>query len=226
MTLTTSVNRSLVLLLSAAASWLLPNLAAACSCMPSPPPDKAFDVADAVLLATVSEIRRPPAYPEWAYHLLDDVDRRFDTGFLFKAYARATTVDFVVDATWKGVSTARTAINTAGNEGLCGYRFVKGEQYLIYAYRHDDVFATSICSRTAAALDAGEDLDFLADLDQLPRAEVPPEPRLFWVVSLLIVVATAALSLRLLGRRPQSPDDPTNSAMPIDGVVGRKPNLR
>lgn len=215
-----------ILLFVAAAVWLRSNPAAACSCIAPPPPEKAFDAAEAVLLATVTEIRRPPEYPEWIYHLLDAIDRRFDTGLLFKAYAQVSTVNLTVDATWKGVSTDRAAIYTASNGGLCGYPFVTGQQYLIYASRYDDVFTTSICSRTAVALDAGDDLDFLADLDQLPRAEVPPESRLFWVVSLLIVLAAAALSLRLLGRRSQPSEDSTTKAMPIDGVVGRKPNAR
>ncbi len=189
-----------ILLAAASGPWLLPASAGACSCIAPPPPEPAFHSADAVFLATVTEVREPAEYPGWIYSLLEEIDRRFSTDYLWDAYGREVAVEVAVDAAWKGVTATRAAILTGRGGGDCGYRFVVGQQYLVYAYLHEDSLNTSICSRTAAALEADDDLAFLVDLDQLPRAEVTPAPRLLLVGSLLIVAGSVALSLRLMAR--------------------------
>ncbi len=193
-----------ILLVLACALWVLPAAAAACSCMPPPAPATAFRSADAVFLATVTEVPHPRELPYWAQHLLLEIDHRFDTRYFRET--RKLTVDLTVDASWKGVTATRAALRTGWGGGDCGYPFVTGRQYVVYAFRHRDRLGASICSRTAAVTEADEDLEYLVDLDQLPRSEAAPAPRLLLVSSLLIVVVCVVLSLRLLGRRytPQS----------------------
>ncbi|MBT8469118.1 MAG: hypothetical protein KJN97_10245, partial [Deltaproteobacteria bacterium] len=56
---------------------------------------------------------------------------------------------------------------TAGSSAACGYTFVKGETYLVYADRDEaDPMRVSLCSRTALVADAEEDLDFLGKPSQ------------------------------------------------------------
>ncbi len=215
----TSANRSLVLVLAAIAPWLLPTPAAACSCMPPDPPEAELHAMDAVFLGTVTKVREGE-YPQWAYHLLEEIDGRFGTQYFWEALDRQVTVDVAVDATWKGVTTSRTALYTSGT--TCSYHFVEGEQYLIYAYRHEGSLHTGLCTRTARALQAEEDLEFLADLDQLPRAEVAPEPRLLVISALLIVVVSVALSLRLLSRSQSSGDPSQNSSSSTPSPSARR----
>ena len=63
---------------------------------------------------------------------------------------------------WKGEPKAEIKVHTAGSSAACGYTFVKGETYLVYALRdHADPMRVSLCSRTKHIDDAKEDLRFL-----------------------------------------------------------------
>jgi len=67
-----------------------------------------------------------------------------------------------VKQVWKGAPQERTKVHTAGSSAACGYSFVKGKTYLIYAVRDEaDPMRVSLCSRTALVENAKEDLDFL-----------------------------------------------------------------
>jgi MYXO-CTERM domain-containing protein len=63
---------------------------------------------------------------------------------------------------WKGEPKAEIKVHTAGSSAACGYTFVKGETYLVYALRDDaDPMRVSLCSRTTHIDSAKEDLRFL-----------------------------------------------------------------
>ncbi len=63
---------------------------------------------------------------------------------------------------WKGDPSEELKVHTAGSSAACGYSFMEGETYLIYAIRDDaDPLRVSLCSRTAPIEQAKEDLDFL-----------------------------------------------------------------
>ena len=70
-------------------------------------------------------------------------------------------VTFQVDAVWKGASLKTVTVTTG--TGSCGYGFLIGEQYLVYAYggpKATDLF-TSVCTRTALFSQATADLKLL-----------------------------------------------------------------
>ena len=63
---------------------------------------------------------------------------------------------------WKGEPAEELRVHTASSSAACGYGFVKGVTYLVYAVRDEaDPLRVSLCSRTAPVEDAKEDLDFL-----------------------------------------------------------------
>jgi len=67
-----------------------------------------------------------------------------------------------VKKVWKGDIGERVQVRTAGSSAACGYNFVKGETYLVYADRDEaDPMRVSLCSRTALVASAQVDLDFL-----------------------------------------------------------------
>ncbi len=67
-----------------------------------------------------------------------------------------------VNKVWKGEIGAQVQVRTAGSSAACGYSFMKGESYLVYADRDEaDPMRVSLCSRTAPVASARDDLDFL-----------------------------------------------------------------
>jgi hypothetical protein len=69
-----------------------------------------------------------------------------------------------VERVWKGDPQRDIKVHTAGSSAACGYTFVKGEKYLVYALRDDaDPMRVSLCSRTALVKNAKEDLSYLGD---------------------------------------------------------------
>jgi len=67
-----------------------------------------------------------------------------------------------VKQVWKGELGEEVKVHTAGSGAACGYGFVEGRTYLVYAVQDDaDPLRVSLCSRTAPIENAKEDLDFL-----------------------------------------------------------------
>ena len=107
----------------------------ACSCVPPPPPAEEFERSDAVFMATVTSFKRAGEY------------RRVAKFRLLKL--------------WKGKKVGE--IFTSSNSGLCGFDFVVGETYVIYAFLDTNgELITNICTRTTSLEQAVEDLIFLA----------------------------------------------------------------
>lgn len=73
---------------------------------------------------------------------------------------------FAVEEAFGGVSGGEAKVATGRGAGDCGYHFVKGERYLVYAYsnRRGDGLATGICAPTKPAVNAAEELRFLRNL--------------------------------------------------------------
>lgn len=62
---------------------------------------------------------------------------------------------------WKGNLAKTFTITTKLNQGNCGYEFVKGKTYLIYANGEDNkTLSTNICTRTAE-LASNKDVEIL-----------------------------------------------------------------
>ncbi len=84
--------------------------------------------------------------------------------------ADRTTVGINVSTVWKGAVHEVMYITTPPTGGSCGFTFVEGEEYVVYASDSaygDDSYTASICSRTAL-LSAAQ-----ADLDALGEGEAP-----------------------------------------------------
>src|SRR5262249_61585991 len=67
--------------------------------------------------------------------------------------------------------------------GDCGVGFKRGERYLVYAYTNpqDNKLYTSICMRTRALSQAGEDLQYLRGLSSAaPGVRIYGEAQRYW----------------------------------------------
>lgn len=77
------------------------------------------------------------------------------------------SVLFEVSKSWKGVKTNQIIIKTGQGGGDCGFSFVKGQNYLVYAHESEMYGKKSltaiICSRTNELSSAQEDLKLLGD---------------------------------------------------------------
>ena len=74
-------------------------------------------------------------------------------------------VKIKVEKFWKGGLSKIVSIDTGSNGAICGFSFAVGGRYLIYADGESKkALRASLCSRTARASDAKEDLKILAEL--------------------------------------------------------------
>ena len=128
--------------------------AEACTCMGSGTPCQAFGRSTAVFVGTVTDIRSRPhtagEEPDWG----------------------PLKVTFSVSEAFSGVEGVEAQVSTGMGGGDCGYSFVKGVSYIVYAYRmrggDGKRLGTGICTRTQLAFGATEDLAFLRGLVRKP----------------------------------------------------------
>jgi hypothetical protein len=129
---------------------IAPGAAWACTCSGIPEFEAAFAQSEAIFVGTPLSI--------------EPVE---DT------YPSAVLVHFSVAMAWKGVSGNSAFIQTAASGASCGYEFVLGREYLVYADAYQDLepgtFATHLCHRTHETYPNDPDLVRLGD---------PPVPAL------------------------------------------------
>ena len=114
----------------------LPHGALACTCAQPASVQEGLKQADAVFLGLVER-------------------------FELKGTGRIAT--FHVRTVWKGPEASHLYVATGGGDGDCGYHFIAGIEYLVFAHRGaSDSLQTSICSRTKQA--SGEAVDDLKAL--------------------------------------------------------------
>lgn len=112
----------------------------ACTCVSPPPPAKAFAQADAVFMGQI-------------------------VSFNATSTERLYIARISVLKIWKGDRESATEIYTAESTAECGYPFRAGETYVIYAYKETSGrHSRNICTRTAPAKQATEDLSYLEKL--------------------------------------------------------------
>jgi hypothetical protein len=70
-------------------------------------------------------------------------------------------VRFRVEQSWREEVSREVEVRTGSGGGDCGYTFIKGVRYLVFARRNGEQLNTSICSPTKPISDAGEDLEYL-----------------------------------------------------------------
>jgi len=77
---------------------------------------------------------------------------------------RPVRVVFMVDRSWKGNVPRKVVISTGRGDGDCGYPFLIGRRYVVYAGPASLTrWGTSICHRTGNVTDRGDDLRVLGD---------------------------------------------------------------
>lgn len=85
------------------------------------------------------------------------------------------SVLFEVTKTWKGVEQTQIIITTGLDDGDCGYDFIKGNEYLVYAKESSMYGAKSLvsilCDRTDVLSSSQKDLEILGQ-GQPPIEEV------------------------------------------------------
>jgi hypothetical protein len=183
----------------------MPRPAAACSCAPPSLPATAFAEMAAVFAGSVIHVGGTggSSLARWLEPL-----RRL-LGLAPMANAFALKVDVQVITAWKGVTVTPIAILTSPGSGSCGYSFVAGRPYLIYAFDGQGGLNTNTCTRTAELGQAAADLAFLHNV--APLAVTPSNgtgslalltPMVVLALALAALIALWALRA---GRRSVTP---------------------
>jgi hypothetical protein len=144
-----------LVLLLLTVSIAIPTPADACKCSSPPPPCEATWHAAAVFEGTVLAIV-PVSEPDTLHQAAASFRIRVDVGTV-----------------WVGDVPAVADVYTGSGGGDCGYPFVQGRRYVIYAYgllRQSGRLEAHICSRTRAWDEAGEDRAYLDSLERLDHA--------------------------------------------------------
>ena len=118
---------------------LLIGFAYPCSCLEPPPPEEAYEDADAVFSGQVTNI------------VVDE------SGYYHE-------VTFQIIDVWKGEDSEEITVLTETYSDACGYNFQINNEYLVYAYTYAGGNYTNICTRTNLLEYASEDLDYLNQL--------------------------------------------------------------
>lgn len=160
---------ALALILIGAAIRASADRASACSCLPPRPPLEALSRADKVFIGEVVAMETRDGW--WA------------------SSTDPITVEFKARAGWKGEIHETMFIKTAWSSASCGFEFVLGEQYIVYA-RED---RTSLCSRTKNIEKAGEDIMALGE-----GATTAPNPNSNSIEPLFTPIY-GALALAIIG---------------------------
>ena len=129
--------------------WFLgtPGPVYACKCAVPGNPSEELDKFSAVFAGRVVSVQ----------HSFDP-----DAGSVVREAEDRTTVGFEVNVVWKGTVHGDMYITTPPTGGSCGFTFVEGEEYIVYAgdsWYDDGGYTVGICSRTALLGLARTDLE-------------------------------------------------------------------
>ena len=121
----------------------------ACSCGSGAPPCEAAWRADAVFAGIVTAI--------------EQVDHLDGSSY------RSSLVTIEIQRGFINASPGTVQLATGTGAGDCGYRFVTGRRYLVYASKTESGrISTSSCSRTRPLEEAADDIAYLATVAQAP----------------------------------------------------------
>ena len=171
--------------------WIFgnPEQVYACSCAQPGTPSEELGKFSAVFAGRVVSIRHS-----------------FDRDAASVSPEDRTTVGFEVSAVWKGTVREDMYITTPPTGGSCGFTFVEGEEYIVYAHDSaygDDSYTVGICSRTALLGQAQEDIDVLGEghaPESVTGGSAPEEPEDTAVDRARdVILAVAAPILALVG---------------------------
>lgn len=159
-----------------------PAETSACSCAELPTVAEELEQSEAVFSGKVIEITEKKA-----------------KGYMTKS------VLFEVTNTWKGLEQSQVIITTGLGGGDCGFRFIEGQEYLVYANESDmygeKSLTTIMCDRTNTLSALQEDLEFLgAGETPTEKAEMNSNnnnnPFYLWIALAIIVALPAFLFMK------------------------------
>jgi len=125
-----------------------PSSASACQCNRRAPPCEEFPRASAVFIGRVIDSAERKTETD-----SDGNGRTYDVGI----------IRFEVEEVFKGIESRIVEIHSGTNGADCGYWFIRGERYLVYAYGDNPGnLETNVCTRTQPINDkSAEDLRYL-----------------------------------------------------------------
>ena len=132
------------------------------------------------------------------------IQHSFDPNAASVSREDRTTVGFEVSTVWKGTVHEDMYITTPPTGGSCGFSFIEGEEYVVYAYdgAYDDgSYTVGICSRTALLGQAQADIDALG-AGRAPQAGTggpTPEQAQDSFASVWVIVSAAAAAVVVSG---------------------------
>ncbi|OMF24838.1 hypothetical protein BK133_22350 [Paenibacillus sp. FSL H8-0548] len=142
-----------VSILISSSALLFPARAAACSCVKPGSVQEADVRSDAVFEGTVTKVKPTSAR-------------------LLSSSVKAVKASFQVNEVWKGHVSPTIEVLTAEGSDSCGYEFVEGERYLVYATATGKALEVNLCSQTV--LHSKADEQFMV----LGSGSLPPQPNL------------------------------------------------
>lgn len=176
----TRLFRSVVCIVILINLFSIPTTVYACSCIVPGPPSEAFSQYDAIFIGKVigttyltNTILRLSDFGLYKIGLISSIyDRNV------KRY-HGYDVTFEVSKSWKLVKNTLVKVFTGYGGGDCGYSFITGNEYLVYAsYAYGEpgnYLVTSICGRNAELSDAEEDLAYLNSLVSVKLSLAPSQ---------------------------------------------------
>ncbi|MBT2639804.1 hypothetical protein [Bacillus sp. ISL-39] len=156
-----------------------PAVTSACSCAELPTAAEELEQFEAIFSGKVMEIKEEKV-----------------KGYMTKK------VVFEVANIWKGMKESQITITTGLGGGDCGFRFIEGQEYLVYANESDMYGAKSLttimCDRTNTLSTLQDDLKLLG-AGEAPTKKVDlsssnenRKPFDLWIAGALAIVALAA----------------------------------
>jgi hypothetical protein len=145
------MQRASILLLSLVGLFTAPSAADACSCVGGTPLCQSFWTTDAVFSGEVISIASTPN----------------PSGEKYPAHR---LVRFKVIDAFRGDVGGVVEVATGAGGGDCGYNFIQGMTYLVYAHVGKSGLSTSICTRTRVLSQAGDDVAYIRGALQQPSA--------------------------------------------------------
>ena len=136
-------------------SLRFPEPSYACSCIKPGPPSEALEESAMVFEGKVVSVRK--------YERLDGTWSGADP----------VVVEFDVRTIWKGYDYQTFYLTTGRSDASCGFRFVEGEEYLVYTR---NAVTVNICSRTSSLSEAENDLEALGEGQSPTPGTVGPIP--------------------------------------------------
>ncbi|UYZ22586.1 hypothetical protein [Mesobacillus jeotgali] len=153
-----------------------PAVTSACSCAELPTAEEEMERSEAIFSGKVIEIKEKKV-----------------NGYMTKS------VLFELTNTWKGVDESQVIITTGQGGGDCGFRFIEGQEYLVYAKESDMYGAksltTTMCDRTNRLRALQDDLELLGagetptEKADFSSSNQNPNPFYLWIAGALAVVA-------------------------------------